>query len=90
MHVHFIVSRRALIDAHFPNMETVARSNLYFDGTRVYTVVARSFAAFGGSYAPDIRLSLELCCTCTLYMYMTGALFIGKPKCPHIVSGHTM
>ena len=28
--------------------------NLYFDGTRAYTAVARSFAAFGGSYAPDL------------------------------------
>ena len=52
MHVHFIASHRALIDVHFPNMGTVDHSNLYFDGTRVYTVVARSFAAFGGSYAP--------------------------------------
>jgi hypothetical protein len=25
---------------------------MYFDGTRAYTVVARSFTAFGGSYAP--------------------------------------
>ena len=24
MHVHFIASRRSLIDTHFPNMETVA------------------------------------------------------------------
>jgi hypothetical protein len=27
---------------------------LYFDGTRAYTAVARSFATFGGSYAPAI------------------------------------
>ena len=26
---------------------------LYFDGTRAYMVVAHSFVAFGGSYAPD-------------------------------------
>ena len=54
MHMHFIASHRSLIDAHFPNMETVAGSNLYFDGTWVYMAVARFFAAFGGSYAPDI------------------------------------
>ena len=34
MHVHFIASRRPLTDIHFPNMETVAVSNLYFDGTQ--------------------------------------------------------
>jgi hypothetical protein len=41
--------------------------NLYFDGTRAYTAVARSFAAFGGSYAPattyahsEIICSLEV------------------------------
>jgi hypothetical protein len=37
------------------------RLNLYFDGTRAYIVVARSFTDFGGSYAPvninDILLS---------------------------------
>ena len=52
MHMHFIVSHQSLMDAHFPNMETVAGSVLYFDGTRGYTAVACSFAAFGGSYAP--------------------------------------
>ena len=36
------------MDAHFPNMETVAGLNLHFDGTRVYMIVARSFS---GSHA---------------------------------------
>ena len=40
------------MNAHFPDMETVASLNLYFDGTQVFMVVARSFAAFGSSYAP--------------------------------------
>ena len=31
----------------------VLRLNLYFNGTQAYVVVARSFTAFGGSYAPD-------------------------------------
>ena len=53
MHVHFIASYRSLIDVYFPNMDTVAGSVLYFDGTWGYTAVARSFAAFGGSYTPD-------------------------------------
>ena len=52
MHVHFIASHWSLIDVHFPHMETVAGSILYFDGTWAYTAVARSFATFGGSYAP--------------------------------------
>ena len=39
-------------DVHFPNMETVAGLILYFDGTRAYTAVTRSFATFGVSYAP--------------------------------------
>ena len=54
MHVHFIVSHWSLIDAHFPSMETVASLILHFDGTRAYTAVARSFATFGSSYAPDL------------------------------------
>ena len=53
MHMNFIASHRLLIDTHFPNMKTIAGSNLYFDGTWVYTVVARSFTTFGGSHAPE-------------------------------------
>ena len=60
MHVHFIASHRSLIDVHFPNMETVADLNLYFDGTRVYTAVACSFTAFDGSYAPAVNNSWQL------------------------------
>ena len=41
------ITETTIIDVHFPYMET--GSNLYFDGTQVYMVVARSFAAFGSS-----------------------------------------
>ena len=40
------------LDARFPNnniMEIIAATDLYFDGTREYMVVAGSFAAYGGS-----------------------------------------
>ena len=37
------------VDACFPNMEIIAATDLYFDGTREYMVVARSFANYGGS-----------------------------------------
>jgi hypothetical protein len=50
--MHFTASHRYLIDAHYPNMETAAGSELYFDATRVYMVVPHSFATFGDSYAP--------------------------------------
>ena len=43
MSVHYIVLCRSLIDT---NMEV---SNLYFNGTWVYAVAARSFSAFSGS-----------------------------------------
>ena len=33
--------------------------NLYFDGTQVYIVVACSFAAFSGSYAPNRKGSTQ-------------------------------
>ena len=56
--INFIASRTSLLDVHFPNIETVAGLNLYFDGTWVYMAVARSFAAFGGSYAPDATCTL--------------------------------
>ena len=36
----------------------VLRLNLYFDGTQAYGVVARSFAAFSSSYAPDSTIIL--------------------------------
>ena len=58
--VHFIASYQSLIDAHFPNMETVAGSILYFDGTWTYTAVACSFTAFGGSYAPGAHGATNL------------------------------
>ena len=40
------------IDAQVSKYGKFFGLNLYFDGTRAYTAVARSFAAFGGSYAP--------------------------------------
>ena len=60
MHMHFIASCRLLIDGQFPNMETVAGLNLYFDGTWVYTVVACSYTAFDSSYAPG-RIDVARC-----------------------------
>ena len=37
------------LDMRFPNMEIITATDLYFDGTREYAVVARSFATYGGS-----------------------------------------
>ena len=37
------------LDARFPNMEVIAATDLYFDGTGEYAVVARSFATYSGS-----------------------------------------
>ena len=34
-----------------------AGSNLYFDDIQVYMVVVRSFAVFGGSHAPDVKIA---------------------------------
>ena len=60
MHIYSRVRHVDLpIDAHFPNMETVAGLNLYFDGTRVYVVAACSFATFGGSSAP-VQILLKI------------------------------
>jgi hypothetical protein len=53
------------IDAQFPNMETFVL-NLYFDGTRANTAVARSFAAFGGSYAP-VYSNSKVCLVARVY-----------------------
>ena len=56
MHMHtyiFIASQRPLIDVHFPNMEIIAAQICILMATKnTYMVVACSFAAFGGSYAP--------------------------------------
>ena len=33
-------------NTHFPNMEIITATNLYFDGTRTHAVIACAFAAF--------------------------------------------
>ena len=43
--------------------------NLYYDGTQVYMVVARTLTAFGSSYAPDHTHACLLCGYTTLALY---------------------
>ena len=77
------------LDARFPNMEIIATTDLYFDGTWEYAVVACSFAAYGGSQEATIakivsggcpvKLKSPACIVMEIYYHIyTKAYLSGK------------